>query len=103
LKLSTLSVVAFAQFTKKSEKTIVTVDIEYQKRFSCSVTSWLSLYRSLSRMFNCTQLQMHTSCPSTSQLLFWNAFLEILWANSVHIKTFAIICGCFCWASSEYW
>jgi len=27
-------------------------------------------------------------------------FLEILWANSVHIKTFAIICGCFNWASS---
>jgi len=50
-----------------------------------------------------TQLRIHISCPSTSQLLFWNVFLEILWANSVHIKTFAIICGCFYWASSEYW
>jgi len=29
-------------------------------------------------------------------------FLEILWANSVHIKTFAIISGCFYWANSEY-
>jgi len=23
--------------------------------------------------------------------------------NSVHIKTLVIICGCFYWASSEYW
>jgi len=52
--------------------------------------------------FNCTQLQIHASCQSSSQLLFWNVFLEILWANSVHIKAFAIICGCL-WAISEYW
>jgi len=36
--------------SKKIEKTIVTVDIEYQKLFSRSVTRWLSLYRSLLRM-----------------------------------------------------
>jgi len=54
--------------------------------------------------FNCNQLQIHTSWPTTSQLLFWNVVLEILWANAVwHIKTFAIICGCFYWASSEHW
>jgi len=37
----------------------------------------------LGEMKYCTQLQIHTSCPSTSQLLFWNVLLEILWANSV--------------------
>jgi len=34
---------------------------------------------------------------------FWNVFLEILWANSVHMNIFAVISGCFYWASSEYW
>jgi len=34
----------------KEKKTIVTVDIEYQKLFSRSVTRWLSLYRNLPRM-----------------------------------------------------
>jgi len=54
------------------------------KLISLSVTRWLSLYRSLPRMLQLyTQLQYHTSCPSTSQQLFWNIFLEILWANYV--------------------
>ena len=62
------------------------VDIEYQKYISRSVTRWLSLYRSLPRM-----LQLYPASNSyfmTSRLLFWNIFLEILWANSVHIKYF---------------
>ena len=29
-------------------------------------------------------------------------FFLILWVNSVHIKTFAIICSCFYWTSSEF-
>jgi len=27
--------------------------------------------------FKCTQLHIHTSCPSTSQLLFWNNFWKL--------------------------
>jgi len=51
LKLSELRVVAFAQFAKKSEKTIVTLWIlSTKKLISHSVTGWLSLYRSLPRM-----------------------------------------------------
>jgi len=43
-KLSELRVVAFTKFAPESEKTIVTVDIEYQKHIAHSVTRWLSLY-----------------------------------------------------------
>ena len=100
LRLSEL-VVAFAQFAKKSEKTVVTLWILRAKNLFFSVTRWLSLYRSLPSM-----LQLYPASNSyfmTSQLLFWNVFLEILWANSVHIKSFSIICGCFYWARSKYW
>jgi len=54
-RLNELRVVAFAQFATKSAKTIVTVDIEYQKLVSHSVTTRLSLHLSLPRM-----LQMYS-------------------------------------------
>jgi len=38
LKMSELRVVTFTKFAKESEKTIVTVDTEYQKLISHSVT-----------------------------------------------------------------
>jgi len=53
---------------------VVAMDIEYQKPISHSVTRWLSLYPSCQRCFKSTQLHIHTSCPLTSQLLFWNVF-----------------------------
>jgi len=80
------------------------VDIEYQTLISRSVTRWLPLYRSLPRM-----LQLYPASNSyfmssmNTPTVVQKRFLEILWANSVHIKTFTIICGCFYWASSEYW
>jgi len=33
--------------------------------------------------FKCTHLHIHSSCPSTSRLLFWKYYMEIIWANSV--------------------
>jgi len=47
LKLSELRVVAFAQFAKKNEKTIVTLWTLSTKNVSRSVIRWLSLYRNL--------------------------------------------------------
>jgi len=64
------------------------VDIKYQKCISCSVTGWLSIYPSLP-----TQLDIHTSCPSTSQLLFYNVFF---FGNSLsdlclrHLQAFVV-------------
>jgi len=52
-------VVAFAQFARKSEKIIVTLDIEYQKLISHSVTRRLSLCPSFPRM-----LQMYPASQS---------------------------------------
>ena len=80
------------------------VEIDHQKLISRSVTKWLSLSRSLPRM-----LQLYPASNSyfmsieKTTVVLKRVFLEILWANSVHIKTFTIICGYFYWASSEYW
>ena len=78
------------------------VDSGYQKLISRSVTRWLSLYRNLPRM-----LQLYPASHSYFMSIDMPAvalkrFLEIIWANSVHIETFRIISGCFYWASSEY-
>jgi len=52
LKLSGLRVVAFAQFTERSEKTIVTWWVLSTKNLiSHSVTRWLSLYPRMLQMF----------------------------------------------------
>jgi len=50
------------------------VDIECQKRISHSVTftSGNHFILACHGRFKCTQLHIHTSCPSRSQLLFWN-------------------------------
>jgi len=63
-------------------------DIEFQKRISRSVTRWLSLYRGLPRM-----LQLYPASNSyfmsivKPTVVLKRFFMEILWANSVHIKT----------------
>jgi len=73
LKLSELRAVAFAHLAKNSICDLV--DMAYQKLISLNVTRRLSLYLSLPRMLQLyTQLQIHTSWPSTSQLLFWIVF-----------------------------
>jgi len=78
------------------------VDIEYQKLISRSVIRGLSLYRTLPRMLQLYPASnsyfMPIDKPAVVLKLFWN-----FWANSAHIKTFAIICGCSYWTSSEYW
>jgi len=79
------------------------VDIWYQKLISHSVIKSLSLYPSLQRM-----LQLYPALDSyfmsiDKPTVVLKRFLDIIWANSVHIKIFAIICGCFYWGSSEYW
>ena len=78
------------------------VDIDYQKLISRRVTRWLSLHRSLPRM-----LWLHQA--SNSYLMFINKAAVVLkhffgnsLSESVHIKSFEMICGCFYWTSSEY-
>jgi len=102
LKLSELRVVAFAEFEEWKDCCDF-VDIEYQKLIFRSVARWLSLYRSLPRM-----LRLHPASHSyfmsiDKSTVVLKRFLDIFWVNSVHIKTFEFICGCFYWASSEYW
>ena len=79
------------------------VDIEYQKLIFCSVTRWLSLYSSLPRMFQLFPASHSYFMSIDKPTVVLKRFLENFWANSVHIKTFAIIGGCFYWASSDYW
>ena len=86
-----------SQHSEQTWETMVNPDVD-------SYAKTLNHRTACQGCFNCTQLQIHTSCPSTNQLLFWKFFLEILCENSVkHIKTFTIICGCHYRASSEYW
>ena len=43
--------------------------------------------------FNCTQLPIHTACPSTSQLLFWNffwKFFERYLFTLRHLQSFVV-------------
>jgi len=83
LKLSELRVVAFAQFTNKSERIIVTLWILSTKNlFLTAQPSGYHFILACQGCFECTKLHIHTSYPSTSQLLFWNVFLEIIWVNS---------------------
>jgi len=51
-------------------------DIAYHALISLGVTRWLSLCPSLTRklQMQAPQVRIHTSCPSTSQVLFWNVF-----------------------------
>jgi len=80
------------------------VDIEYQKLIFCSITRWLSLYPNLPRL-----LQLYPASNSCfmsidkATVVLKRFYFLILWVISVHIKIFAIICGWFYWASSEYW
>jgi len=84
LKLSELHVVAFAKFAKEGEKTIVTLWILCTKNlFLTASPGGQHFILTCQGLFKCAQLHIHTSCPSTSQLLFWSVFLEILWANTV--------------------
>jgi len=83
-KLSELRVAAFTKFAKESEKTIVTLWILSTKNlFLTAQSGGYHFILVCQECFKCTQLHIHTSCPSTSQMLFWNIFFEILWANSV--------------------
>jgi len=57
------------------------VDMAHQNLIKLSVTRWLSLYRSLPTMLQLyTQLQIHTSCPSTNccseMFFFGNSLIE---------------------------
>jgi len=82
-----LRVVAFPQSAKKSAKTIVTLWILSTKiLFLVGQPGGYHFIEVCQGCFNCIQLQIRTSCPSASQLFFF----EILWANSVHNKTFAV-------------
>jgi len=79
LKLSELRVVAFAQFAKKIQKIIVTWWILSTKTyFSQRITSWLSLYPSLSRMLE-TYPASHSYFLSIDKpTVVLKRFLEIL-------------------------
>jgi len=69
------------------------VNIEHQKVISHSVTGWLSLILACQGCCKCTELHIHTSCPLTSRLLFWNVFRK-LWANSLrHLQWFIVVCN----------
>ena len=71
LMLSELRVVVFAKFAKKSEKNVCdSVDIEYQKLISRSVSRWLSLYRSLPRMLQLYPASNSYFMSTDNQLLF---------------------------------
>jgi len=86
LKLSELGlrVVAFAQFAKKSEKTVVALWILRTKNlFLVALPDGYHFIAVCQGCFNSTQLHIQTSCPSTNQLFLWNVFLEILWAKFV--------------------
>ena len=74
------------------------VDTEYRKLLSHSVTRWLSLYPSLSRM-----LQMYLVFHVIQQAT--NCFETILWSpfEWTILETHAIIYRCFQWTSSKYW
>ena len=72
------------------------------KLISRSVTRWLSLYRSWPRMLQLLPASNSYLMSIDKPAVVLKRFLEILWANFVHIKTFAVICGCFYWANSEY-
>jgi len=63
------------------KRLFVTVDIEraYQKLISHSLARWLWLYPSLPRMLQMYLASSSHFMPSTSQLLFWNVFLQIRW------------------------
>ena len=73
------------------------------KLISRSVTRWLSRYRSWTRMLQLFPASNSYFMPIDKPGVVLKRFLEILWANSDHIETFAIICWCFYWANSEYW
>jgi len=79
------------------------VDIEYQKLISRSVTRWLSLFHSLPRLLQLYPASNSYCMSIDKPTVVLKLFLEILWANLVHITTFAIVCRCFHYASSEYW
>jgi len=85
LKLSELRVlVAFSECANTSEKTTVTLWILSTKNvFLTTQPGDYHFILACQGCFKCTQLHIHTSRPSTNQLLFWNVFLEILLANSV--------------------
>jgi len=96
LKLSELRGVACTKFAKESVKTSDFVDTEFEKLIAHSITRWLSLILACQGCFKRTQLRIYTSSPFTSQLMFWNVFLEIIWAKLIwDIKIFAIVSGCF--------
>ena len=77
--------------------------VGYQKLNFRSITRWLSVYRSMPRILQLYPVSNLYFMSIDRPTVVLKRFLEILWANSVHSKTFAIICGCFYWASSEYW
>jgi len=71
LKLSELRVVAFARFAERSEKTFVTLWILSTKNlFLTAQPGGYHFILVCQGFLKCTQLHIHTSCPSTSQLLF---------------------------------
>jgi len=70
LKLSELRVVAFAQFSKKSENTIATLWILITKNlFLVAQPGGYHFIAACQGCFNCTQLQIHTSHFGTRLVL----------------------------------
>jgi len=102
--MSELRVAAFAQFAKKEWQDHCNfVDIEGQKLISHSLIRWQLLYPSLPRMLQMYPaspiLHVHRQINCCSVTLFWKFSERSLFNTLRH----AIICGCFRWASSEYW
>jgi len=93
-KLSELRVVAFALFAKKSGETIVTLWILITKNvFFVAQPGGNYFISACQGCFNCTQLHIHTSCPSTSLLLFWNVvwnFFERILFTLRHLQSLVV-------------
>jgi len=75
LKLSDLRVCIY-KFAKETEKTIVTLWLLSTKNVLLTAQpGGYKLILACQGCFNCIQLHIHTSCPSTSQQLFWNVLV----------------------------
>jgi len=105
LKLSELRVVAFTN-SQKSVKRLLWLCGYWVPKTYCSQRNQVAITLfSLPRMLQVYPacLHFHTSCPSTRQLLFWNAFWKFsertLFKILRHLRSFLVASL----ASSEYW